>query len=55
MKKYRLLFAEADENPEVWATYQTLYELLKRQKIALDFADVLEVARREKKADKKPR
>ena len=39
MKKYRLLFAEADDNPEVWSIYQSLYDLLKRQKVSLDFAD----------------
>jgi hypothetical protein len=42
MKKYRLVFADADEAPEAWATYKTLYDLLKRQKIALDFADITE-------------
>ncbi|WP_406695427.1 hypothetical protein V5E97_30830 [Singulisphaera sp. Ch08] len=39
MKKYRLLFDEGDENPETWAVYQTLYDLLKRQKASLDFED----------------
>lgn len=39
MKKYRLVFAEGDDDPEVWSTYQTLYNLLKRQKAAFDFAD----------------
>jgi hypothetical protein len=36
MKKYRLLFAEGDENPEVWAVYKTLYGLLRSQKASLD-------------------
>ncbi len=53
MKKYRLLFAEADDNPAVWRTYETLYEALKRQKISLDFADPREDAKQvEKPADK---
>jgi hypothetical protein len=39
MKKYRLLFAEADANPDVWRAYQTLYDLLKTQKTALELAD----------------
>ena len=39
MKKYRLLFAEGDEDPETWAAYQTLYDLLKRQKVGLDFTE----------------
>lgn len=39
MKKYRLLFAEGDDDPAAWATYKTLYELLKRQKVSLDVAD----------------
>jgi hypothetical protein len=38
MKKYRLVFAEGDENPEVWAAYQALYDLLKRQAADIDFA-----------------
>jgi hypothetical protein len=38
MRKYRLLFAEADDSPESWATYQTLYNLLKWQKSGLDAA-----------------
>jgi hypothetical protein len=40
MKKYRLLFAEADQSPEVWAKYKALYELLRQQTVALQFADV---------------
>ncbi len=40
MRKYRLLFAEADDDPDCWATYQTLQDLLKQQKGALDFAVV---------------
>jgi hypothetical protein len=39
MKKYRLLFDEADDDPAVWRTYETLYDLLKKQKTALDLAD----------------
>jgi hypothetical protein len=39
MKKYRLVFAEGDEDPAIWATYRTLYDLLKRQQVALDFAE----------------
>ena len=39
MKKYRLVFAEGDEDPAVWATYRMLYDLLKRQQVALDFAE----------------
>ncbi len=42
MKKYRLLFAESDENSQSWAVYQTLYDALKRQKVVLDFADFAE-------------
>jgi hypothetical protein len=38
MRKYRLLFAEADDSPESEATYQTLYNLLKWQKSGLDAA-----------------
>jgi hypothetical protein len=38
MKKYRLLFAESDDDPESWAVYQTLYGLLRRQKADLDAA-----------------
>jgi hypothetical protein len=38
MKKYRLLFAEGDDDPEGWAASKTLYDVLKRQKVALDFA-----------------
>jgi hypothetical protein len=41
MKKYRLLFAEGDDDPEGWAAYKTLYDVLKRQKVALDFADAV--------------
>src|SRR5262249_40013815 len=36
MRKYRLLFDEADDSPQSWATYQTLYNLLKWQKAGLD-------------------
>jgi hypothetical protein len=36
MKKYRLLFAEAEENPDVWSVYKSLYDLLSEQKMALD-------------------
>lgn len=36
MRKYRLLFAEADDTPESLATYQTLYNLLRWQKAGLD-------------------
>jgi hypothetical protein len=39
MRKYRLLFAEGDDDPEGWAAYKAIYDLLKRQKVALDFAD----------------
>jgi hypothetical protein len=38
MRKYRLLFDEADDSPQSWATYQTLYNLLKWQKGGLDAA-----------------
>ncbi len=36
MRKYRLLFAEADDTPQSAATYQTLYNLLRWQKAELD-------------------
>jgi hypothetical protein len=39
MRKYRLLFAEGVDTPESWATYQTLYDLLKRQKFELGPAE----------------
>jgi hypothetical protein len=55
MKKYRLLFAEGGDDPAVWATYEKLHELLKSQKLALDFADVAEKAAEEKKAREKQR
>jgi hypothetical protein len=42
MKKYRLLLDDAGDDPAVWNVYQKLYELLKSQKVALDFADVAE-------------
>jgi hypothetical protein len=42
MRKYRLLFAEADDTPESWNTYQILYDLLRRQKTELDAADPAE-------------
>jgi hypothetical protein len=51
MRKYRLLFDEADDNPESWATYQTLYDLLKWQKSGLDAAGPAD----EEKADEKTR
>jgi hypothetical protein len=39
MQKYRLLFAEADDTPESWNTYQTLYDLFRWQKTELKAAD----------------
>ncbi len=40
MRKYRLLFAEADDTAESWATYETLCDLLRRQKFELGPAEV---------------
>jgi hypothetical protein len=55
MKKYRLLFAEADQNPDVWATYKALYELLKRQTVAFDRFDIADdPSEEEKPAARKP-
>lgn len=55
MKKYRLLFAEADEDPESWAVYQTLYDLLKRQKADLrSAADAKEAQGDAPPADRRP-
>ena len=39
MKKYRLVFAEGDEDPAVGATYRMLDHLPKRERVALDFAE----------------
>jgi hypothetical protein len=55
MRKYRLLFAEADQDPGAWQAYQTLYELLRRQKTALDFAGAAEEAAGEKGAAEEQR
>jgi hypothetical protein len=55
MKKYRLLFAEADDNPSVWRAYETLYESLKTQKAALDFAEPREGTGQVEKAPDKPK
>jgi hypothetical protein len=38
MKKYRLLFAEAEQDPDTWAVYETIYRLLKSQR--LEFAAI---------------
>ncbi len=54
MKKYRLLFAEADDNPSVWRTYETLYESLRTQKTALKFAEPREDDKQVEKAPHKP-
>lgn len=42
MRKYRLLFDEGDDNPEVWSTYRTVYDLLKQQAAALEVDAVVE-------------
>lgn len=55
MKKYRLLFADSGDDPAVWDTYQKLYELLKSQKISIEFADAGKAAAEEKKASDRPR
>ena len=55
MKKYRLLFDEADEDPAVWKVYQTLYDLLKKQKVALDLADGADKSAEPEKAAPRPR
>jgi hypothetical protein len=52
MKKYRLLLDDAGDDPAAWNVYQKLYELLKSQKIALDFADVAEQQAAEKKSSR---
>jgi hypothetical protein len=55
MKKYRLLFAEGGDDPSVWATYERLHGLLRRQKSAIVFADAAAEAEAEKKASERNR
>jgi hypothetical protein len=51
MKKYQLLLDEAGEDPAVWNVYQRLYDLLKKQKLALEFATRAEPEGGEPRAD----